>query len=180
MDGRRGLSGATEKAWLGSVVVPMAWFSGWLGLIVSVVGTVAAGAVAGIATGSSVGGWYREIAKPTWTPPGWLFGPVWTMLYIAMAVALWVACRAKPAEAGAALAFYASQLALNLVWSVFFFLLRRPDLALADLVLLWLAIGATTVVFWRASPLAGSLMLPYLAWVSFAGCLNAAIWWLNR
>jgi translocator protein len=126
------------------------------------------------------GDWYRELAKPSFTPPGWLFGPVWTVLYATMGVAAWLVWRDYGfAGAPAALGLFVIQLGLNGLWSFVFFGLQRPALAFLELVLLWLTILATLKAFWRHKPPAGWLLLPYLLWVSFAALLNFAIWRLN-
>jgi tryptophan-rich sensory protein len=152
----------------------------WIGLIIFIVLCLGAGALGAIATTPEIEGWYRTIDKPVWNPPDWIFGPVWTTLYVLMAVAAWLVWR--PAGFGAAalpLTLFAVQLLLNIAWSLIFFGLHQPGWAFAELVLLWLAIAATTAVFFRCSQLAGCLMLPYLAWVSFAAVLNFTIWRLN-
>lgn len=137
-------------------------------------------AVAYIGGRFAPGAWYQALEKPLWTPPGWVFGPAWTLLYLLMAVAAWLVWRAEPtAWARAGLAAYLAQLALNGLWSWIFFGLRRPGLALVDLGVLWAMILLTTVLFWKTRPLAGGLLLPYLAWVSFAGALNFEVWRLN-
>jgi translocator protein len=124
--------------------------------------------------------WYSALEKPPLNPPGWVFGPVWTTLYILMAVAAWLVWRERwQSSVRLALTFYGGQLFLNAIWSPLFFGMHRPDLALIDLIALWGVLGATILRFWRIRPLAGALLLPYLAWVTFAGYLNAAIWWLN-
>ena len=122
--------------------------------------------------------WYAALEKPAWNPPDWVFAPVWTVLYTLMAVAAWMVWR----QAGFAveLAPFAVQLLLNAAWTWLFFGRHRPGLALADLAALWFAILATLIGFWRVLPLAGALLLPYLAWVGFAGALNAALWRRNR
>lgn len=127
------------------------------------------------------GAWYAGLEKPPWNPPGWVFAPVWTVLYAMMAVAGWLVWRSPGLLTLRCLALgvFAVQLALNGAWSWIFFGLHRPGLALAEIVVLWLAIVATTLLFWRVRPLAGALFLPYLAWVSFAVALNAALWRLN-
>ncbi|MFP3940506.1 MAG: TspO/MBR family protein [Thermoanaerobaculia bacterium] len=127
------------------------------------------------------GAWYAGLEKPPWNPPGWVFAPVWTVLYAMMAVAGWLVWRSPGLLTlrRLALGVFAVQLALNGAWSWLFFGLHRPGLALAEIVVLWLAIVATTLFFWRVRPLAGVLLLPYLAWVSFAVALNAALWRLN-
>lgn len=136
--------------------------------------------VGSAATATSVGSWYVTLEKPTWTPPGAVIGAVWTVLYVAMAIAAWLVWRrAGFDEARAALALFAAQLVLNASWSAIFFGLRAPGAALAEIVVLWVAVLATTLAFWRHSRVAGALMLPYLAWVAFAAFLNAAIWLMN-
>jgi benzodiazapine receptor len=135
-------------------------------------------ALGGVSTANSVRDWYPTIAKPAWTPPSWLFGPVWTALYAMMAVAAWLVWR-RAGWAGA-LVWFAAQLVLNAAWSPVFFGLHRIGLALLNIVLLWLAIAGTTAAFWRVQPAAGVLLVPYLTWVSFAVALNFAIWRLNK
>lgn len=150
------------------------------GLVVVVVVTFAAAGIGSVFTSGSVSEWYPSIEKPSWTPPGWLFGPVWTALYTLMAVAAWVIWRKEGwAGARAALVLYAVQLALNAAWSPLFFGLRMPGVAFAELVVLWMAIIATAVAFWKKSPLAGALLVPYVLWTTFAAALNLAIWRLN-
>lgn len=146
-------------------------FAGWLALC------LAAGVV-----GSQFqpGDWYEEIVKPTWTPPSWVFGPVWTVLYVLMAIAAWdVWRRFGFEEAPWALGFFFIQLVLNGAWSWFFFGLQDLALALGEIVVLWAALTVTMLLFFRASVLAGWLLVPYLAWVTFAAVLNFAIWLLN-
>jgi len=121
--------------------------------------------------------WYDSLRRPAFTPPGWLFGPVWTVLYFLMALAAWLVWR--KAGFGRPVAIFAVQLALNACWTVLFFGLRRPDLAFAEIVILWAAIVATMVTFARVCRPAAWLLAPYLAWVSFAAVLNAAFWRLN-
>lgn len=132
------------------------------------------------------GPWYAELRKPGWTPPSWVFGPVWTLLYLLMAVAAWLVWRtrrplagARRAQATAALIAHGIQLGLNAAWSWLFFGERLIGLAAVELGLLWLAVLATTVLFWRTRPVAGALLVPYLLWTSYAGALNLQIWRLN-
>jgi tryptophan-rich sensory protein len=131
-------------------------------------------------TNQGLGPWYDGLRKPSWTPPSWVFGPVWSVLYASMAVAAWLVWR-RPGPAGVRLplSLFAIQLALNLAWSGLFFALRRPDLAFGEILLLWAAILMTLVAFARASPGAAGLLVPYLAWVTYAAALNFAIWRLN-
>jgi translocator protein len=127
------------------------------------------------------GEWYATLQKPSWNPPNWIFGPVWTILYVVMAVAAWLIWkRGGFARRRLALSLYLTQLLFNALWSPLFFGLRSPALAFVDLSLLWLALLATVVTFWRIRPLAGALLIPYVAWVTFAWALNLALWQLNR
>jgi benzodiazapine receptor len=126
----------------------------------------------------SVKTWYPALAKPYGTPPGWVFGPVWTILYMLMAVAAWLIW-STPKKNKFALGLWGVQLALNLIWSYLFFTLRNPFPAMLDILLLWVVILGTMVSFWRINSLAGMLMLPYLIWVSYAAYLNIFIWYLN-
>lgn len=127
------------------------------------------------------GEWYASLRKPAWNPPNWIFGPVWTALYVTMAIAAWLVWR-RGGFAGqrVALSLYLAQLFFNALWSPLFFGLHNPGLAFVDLVLLWLVLVGTTVAFWKARVVAGALLAPYLAWVTFAGALNFALWMLNR
>jgi tryptophan-rich sensory protein len=147
-------------------------------LVAFVLVTLAVGFVAGQVTVPNIPGWYEHLAKPAFNPPNWVFAPVWTVLYLAMAVAAWRIWR-KQGLRNTALALWALQLALNFCWSILFFGAHAILLALVDLCLLWLMILATLIVFWRTDRLAGLLLVPYLGWVSFAGLLNAAILTLN-
>lgn len=124
--------------------------------------------------------WYAELMKPSWSPPASLFGPVWTLLYVLMAVAAWLVWR----EGGWArqrrpLTLYLVQLVLNAAWTPIFFGLRQPGWALIEIIVLWLAILATMLAFARAQRIAAFLLVPYLAWVSFAAFLNFTLWRLN-
>lgn len=124
--------------------------------------------------------WFRSLAKPAWNPPDWLFGPVWSVLYTLMAIAAWRVWRSGPWSAvKTALILYGIQLGLNALWSPLFFSFHRPGLAFIDIVLLLLAIIATTVAFLRHDRVAAMCFAPYLAWVSFASVLNFEIWRLN-
>lgn len=152
----------------------------WLGLVVCIAACLGAGAAGAVATTPEIEGWYRELAKPNWTPPDGVFGPVWTTLYILMAVAAWLVWRPAGWRAAAVpLALFAAQLLLNVAWSWIFFGLHQVGWALAEIIVLWLAIAATTAAFFRRSQTAGWLLTPYLAWVSLAAALNLAIWRLN-
>jgi len=152
----------------------------WIGLAVIVLVCLGVGWLGSLATMPEIEGWYKTIEKPTWNPPAFVFGPVWSTLYVMMAVAAWFVW--KPAGFKGAtlpLTLFVVQLALNFAWSWIFFYFHQPGWAFAEIALLWLAIVATTVAFFRQSKIAGGLMLPYLAWVSFASVLNFTIWRLN-
>ena len=142
----------------------------------------AIGIVGGLATASSVKTWYAELSKPSFNPPGWVFGPVWTLLYAAMGVACYLVWKDGLDKPGVrtALVVYAVQLALNCLWSYLFFYFRAPGPAFVEIIALWGAILATTILFFRLSTLAGVLFLPYLGWVTFAAVLNYSLWSLNR
>jgi tryptophan-rich sensory protein len=156
---------------------------------------VVVGLVASAGALFTPGTWYAELAKPDWTPPSAIFGPVWTVLYATIAVAGWLAWlrrggRAKADATGrgatvadrrvrAAFAFYALQLVLNGLWSFLFFGLHRPGVAFIDLMALWIAVLCTVLLFYGIRPLAGILLVPYFAWITFAARLNLAIWRLN-
>jgi len=138
------------------------------------------GAIGAALTASSVRDWYPTLSKPAWTPPDWLFGPVWTALYVMMALAAWLVWRrAGWAASRTALGLFAAQLLLNAAWSGLFFALRSPASAFADILLLWCAIVATIWSFGRVSAVAAGLLVPYLFWVTYAAVLNAAIWRMN-
>jgi tryptophan-rich sensory protein len=129
----------------------------------------------------AIPGWYESLHKPGFSPPSWLFGPVWTLLYTMMAVAAWLVWRqAGFAGAGLALGVFLAQLVLNALWSIVFFGKHNIGGALGVIGLLWLGILTTLWLFWRQVPAAGWLLVPYLAWVSFASALNYQLWVLNR
>lgn len=140
-----------------------------------------AAAIGGMATATGVGDWYLTLTKPSWNPPGWVFGPVWSVLYLAMAVAAWWVYRKAGSlgKAAVPLAFFAVQLVLNVLWSFVFFAWQQPGWAFVEIVVLWGAILATMVTFFARSPVAGGLIVPYFAWVGFAAFLNWTIWRLN-
>lgn len=151
-----------------------------IGLFVAIAICFAAAGLGGLVTTPQIPGWYATLAKPTWNPPAWIFGPVWSLLYLLMAVAAWLVWRqAGIAGARLPLGLFAVQLTLNSLWSVLFFGLHSPGAAAAEILLLWGAILATLITFWQRSKLAGGLLVPYLAWVSFATVLNVTIWRLN-
>ena len=151
-----------------------------VGLIAFLALCLGVSAIGGAVTATSVGGWYQTLHKPPFNPPDWLFAPVWTTLFVMMAVAGWLVWRRHGLRAArGALLLFGVQLALNLAWSLLFFGLRSVGAALVEVIVLLTAILATTVAFWRRDPLAGALFVPYAAWVAFATVLNAALWRLN-
>jgi translocator protein len=150
-------------------------------LVVCLVIVFAAGMIGAPFTVKATKTWYREIPKPAWTPPDWAFAPVWTALYAAMGVAAWLVWRQGGfAEQSLALWLFIVQLLLNASWTPVFFGLRAFGAAFGLIALLWVAILATTIVFFRVSGTAGALMIPYLAWVSYASTLNYAIAYGDR
>lgn len=128
------------------------------------------------------GTWYQQLVKPPLTPPNWVFGPVWTTLYLLMAVAAWRVWSVAGTwpRGGRPLGWFGVQLALNALWSALFFGLQAPLVALVEIVLLWGAIAVTIGAFARVSRVASVLLVPYIAWVTVALYLNAGLWWLNR
>lgn len=147
--------------------------AGWLLLAFA---TAAIGALAS----ADAGAFYGQLARPAWAPPGWLFGPVWSALYALMALAAWWVWRARGfSGARNALVLFMAQLAANALWSWLFFVWRQGGLAFAEVLLLWCMVLATVVSFWRISTLAAALLMPYLAWVTFASALTFSVWRLN-
>jgi benzodiazapine receptor len=151
-----------------------------LGLLTAIGICFGAAAIGAAVTTPQIPTWYAELARPSWNPPAWVFGPVWSVLYLLMAVAAWLVWRERGlGQATLPLAIFMVQLALNTLWSVLFFGLHSPGAAAVEIVVLWLAIIATIVAFWRHSRLAAGLLVPYLMWVSFAAVLNWTIWQMN-
>lgn len=151
-----------------------------IGLVVLIVICLGAGGLGAALTTPEIHAWYRTIVKPSWNPPDRVFGPVWTVLYLMMAVAAWLVWKPAGLRAAAVpLAFFMVQLLLNISWSWIFFRLHQPGWAFVEIVMLWFAITTTMVAFFSRSRLAGWLLVPYLAWVTFASVLNFTIWQLN-
>ena len=152
----------------------------YLKLFISLLIPQIAGGLGAFFTLSSVQSWYLTLNKPSWNPPSWLFGPVWTALYIMMGVAFYLVWRNPPSAARKkALSAFLVQFALNCAWTPVFFSLHMTGAALVVIVLMWLAILRTIFLFAPFSKTASWLLVPYISWVSFATLLNAAIWWLN-
>ena len=148
--------------------------------VVSIVIAQGAGVIGSVFMASSVRTWFETLVKPSLNPPSWVFGPVWITLYTLMGIAAYLVWQQKGASgAKVALWVYGVHLVFNALWSILFFGLKNPGLAFAEIIVLFVLILVTTVFFWRINPWAGALMIPYVAWVSFATYLNYAIWTLN-
>ena len=152
-----------------------------LGLVVFLFICLGAGSLASFLTARGVREWYPNLRKPAGTPPGVVFGPVWTGLYVLMAFSAWLVWRDYGWSGGrSALLLFFGQLALNMAWSGIMFGVRMPGMAFAEILILWLAILFNIVVFHWLTPVAAMLLVPYLLWVTYASYLNLGIWWLNR
>lgn len=146
---------------------------GWLFLCFAAAGI-------GAAASAEAGTFYEQLVRPSWAPPGWLFAPVWAVLYALMAIASWRVWRAHGLRGGGtALALFIAQLAANAIWTWLFFAWHQGALAFAEVILLWCLILATVASFRRLDALAAALLLPYLAWVTFAAALTFSTWRLN-
>lgn len=157
----------------GSLKRQLSGLAGWL------LATFAAGGIGAMAS-AQAGLFYAQLAQPTWAPPAWLFGPVWSALYALMAVSAWLVWRQHGfRNASTALTLFVIQLFANALWTWLFFGLHRGALALAEIAVLWLLIVASFVSFWPLQRMATLMLLPYLAWVSFASALTLSLWRLN-
>ena len=152
-----------------------------LKLVISLVACQCAGLIGSIFTTPAIPTWYAALEKPLFTPPNWLFAPAWVTLYVLMGIAAFLIWRKGLSEGGVkpALVIFLVQLVLNALWSVVFFGLKSPVAGVVVIVLLWVAILFTILRFFRLSIAAGSLLIPYILWVSFAAALNVSIWMLN-
>jgi tryptophan-rich sensory protein len=150
-------------------------------LVIALVVCQLAGVIGSLFTTTAIGTWYAALEKPAFTPPNWIFSPVWISLYVLMGVAAFLVWNKGFSVRGvkAGLAFFCVQLVLNTLWSILFFGCHSPFLAFVEIVALWLAIAVTVATFCRVSKPAGLLLVPYLLWVSFAAALNFAIFKLN-
>ncbi len=149
-------------------------------LILCILIPLAIGAISGIATSSGLNDWYMALNKPSFNPPGYLFGPVWTVLYIFMGVSLYLIWQSPVNEQRTrAIALFAIQLFLNFWWSFLFFKFQLLGIAFIEIILIWMSIVAMIYAFYQIHKPAAYLQIPYLLWVSFASVLNGAIWWLN-
>ena len=146
-----------------------------LKLIVSIAVPLVLGGIAGIFTTAEIGGWYKSLNSPAFNPPNWVFGPVWTTLYILMGVSFYLIWTIPPSRARKrAIIVYLTQLLLNFLWSFIFFYFRQIDLAVVDIIVLWISIVFMLTQFYKLRPAAAYLNIPYLLWVSFAATLNIA------
>ena len=156
--------------------------SGWMQAI-GLVGWLAASftaATVGAVASANAGAFYQSLTRPAWAPPGWLFGPVWSVLYLLMGVSAWLVWRARGWRgARGALSLFLVQLGVNALWSWLFFAWRLGAASFAAVIVLWLLVAWTLASFWRVRRLAGALLIPYLLWVGFATALTYAIWRLN-
>jgi benzodiazapine receptor len=154
--------------------------SALLKLLLSLLVCFAAAAIGGFATANSLSDWYININKPSFNPPGWIFGPVWSILYTAMAIALWKIWSLPASDArNAAMIWFFTQLLLNVLWSFLFFYWQWPLGAFIEILIMWFAILMTIIHFYSLIPWTLALLLPYLLWVSFAAFLNGTIYWIN-
>ena len=154
---------------------------GGVKLAASILICLTAGLIGAVFTIDSVQTWYKTIEKPSYSPPNWVFGPVWTILYVLMGVSaylIWVKGLEKK-EVRTALMFFALQLTLNALWSILFFGMRNPFYGLIEIVFLWAAIAITIQKFYKISRTAAYLQIPYICWVSYAAFLNYGIWRMN-
>lgn len=151
-------------------------------LVISIAIPVAIGATAGFFTVTGVGSWYQAINKPSWNPPGWVFGPVWTMLYIMMGVSLYLVWKSGINNhlKRTAIGLFAVQLILNFFWSFIFFDQQQPGWAFVEIIAMWVFILLTIFAFAKVNKTAAWLLVPYISWVSFATILNYTIWELNN
>ncbi|HEV7329501.1 MAG TPA: TspO/MBR family protein [Flavisolibacter sp.] len=154
----------------------------WVKLLISVGVPVGVGAIAGLFTATGVNSWYQTIDKPSWQPPNWVFGPVWTVLYILMGIAFYLVWKsnAAPKLKRMAITLWIIQLVFNFFWSFIFFTRHQIDWALAEILVLWFFILLTIIYFGRINKVAAWLMVPYISWVSFASLLTFAIYELNK
>lgn len=151
----------------------------WTKILIMALGCLLLGTSSGLVTVSEIGSWYAGINKPTWNPPSWLFGPVWTLLYILMGVAAALVWHAKNTGTPKALQIFVIQFVLNLAWSPLFFYFHLIGLALVEMLVMWVLIIITIKQFYAIHKVAAYLLIPYLAWVSFATFLTATIYHLN-
>ncbi|MEY5034151.1 MAG: hypothetical protein RL447_529 [Bacteroidota bacterium] len=148
--------------------------------LLSLIIPLAVGGISGFFTVSAIPGWYQTIQKPSWNPPNWVFGPVWTTLYVLMGIAMYLIwTQPRTEQRQRALYLNAAQLILNFFWSLIFFNMHAIGWALIEIIILWVVIVQTMFAYDRVYKPAAWLLLPYIVWVTFATILNGTIWWLN-
>jgi tryptophan-rich sensory protein len=152
-----------------------------LKFLVSILLPISLGAIAGMFTSQAVPEWYATLNRPSFNPPNWIFGPVWTTLYILMGISFFLIWKQDAGKVrNRAILFFLLQLLLNFVWSFIFFYFNMIGLALVEIILLWISIVLMLVVFYKIKPIASYINIPYLLWVTFAAVLNAGYYFLNR
>jgi len=151
----------------------------WIKLIISLLICLAAGFIGSFFTTPYIPTWYESLNFPTFRPPNWLFGPVWTMLFILMGISLYLVTEKGINKVISQLAVFGIQLILNVLWSFLFFAYQSPFYAFIEIIILWFAILFTITRFYRVSKKSSMLLIPYIAWVSFATILNYYVWILN-
>ena len=149
--------------------------------IISILLPMIIGGISGSFTSASINTWYVTLNKPWFNPPNWIFAPVWTLLYLMMGIAFYIIWKSEAVNAvkQTAVILFSAQLLVNFLWSLIFFYLKHPGLAMLDIILMWILIVATIFSFGKISSTAAWLMLPYICWVSFAMILNFYLWKLN-
>ncbi len=151
-----------------------------LKFLVSIVLPLSVGAIAGIATAQSIPEWYTTLNRPVFNPPNWIFGPVWTTLYVLMGISLFLIWKQDVSKKrNVAIFIFFFQLLLNFAWSFIFFYFKMIGFALIEIILLWINIVAMLVLFYKIKPVASYINIPYLLWVTFATVLNASYYYLN-
>lgn len=155
--------------------------SSYVKLLIAIALPVLVGGISGFFTVTGVESWYQTIQKPSWNPPNWVFGPVWTTLYVMMGIALWLVWKEDTSRELKMIAaiLFGVQLILNFLWSFVFFRLEQPGFAFLEILFMWIAILATIFAFAQVNKTAAWLLVPYISWVSFAAILNFTIWRLN-
>jgi benzodiazapine receptor len=152
-----------------------------LRLLLCILLPLAVGGISGFATASGMDSWYYSLTAPSFNPPGWVFGPVWTALYILMGISFYLIVKSPPSEdRTAAFLIFIIQLVLNFAWSFLFFKFRMTGVAFIEILLMWISILLMIRLFKKVNLTAAILQIPYLLWVSFASVLNGAYWWLNK
>ncbi len=153
----------------------------YLKLFISIIVCLAVGGISGYLTTSEITTWYATLQKPSFNPPNYLFGPVWTILYIMMAISFWLIWKSDASETlkNKAILLFGIQLILNFFWSIIFFSLHQLGFALAEIIAMWVFILLSILAFYPISKPAAIMLIPYLCWVSFASILNFSIWRLN-